>query len=463
MQTVQPHTHMTRTTCMAAVGVLAVCLSSITAASVSAQNRPAIQALGPVLSTSSEISGSITNIRALPGGLLLVNSRTARQVLLMDSTFTVLKVVADSTPGSPNPYGAQGGSLIAYRGDSTLFVDPSSLSMLVIDPDGNITRVMSVPRSQDAMMLTVGGLGVGGAQYSNGHLVYRGMPMQRITGGSPMSSGGAAMAIPDTMPILRVNLQTRVVDTLGFIRSPRVNTSFNRGDDGSIHISIEVNPLPTVDEWAVTSNGDVALVRGRDFHIDWIRADGQSVSSPKIQFDWKRLTDEDKVNLIDSVKAIRDREAAANPNPDQERAMVSAFSSVLGAGATAGAGATGGPVPTMRIQVRAADAGGGGSSAQISAPVVTYVSPSDLPDYQPPFFATSVRPDADGNIWIQTIPTKPEPAGTVFDVINSNGEATARILIPEGRRLVGFGPGGVVFLANATGSSTTLERARVIQ
>ena len=143
--------------------------------------------------------------------------------------------------------------------------------------------------------------------------------------------------------------------------------------------------------------------------------------------------------------------------------MVSAFSSVLGAGATAGAGATGGPVPTMRIQVRAADAGGGGSSAQISAPVVTYVSPSDLPDYQPPFFATSVRPDADGNIWIQTIPTKPEPAGTVFDVINSNGEATARILIPEGRRLVGFGPGGVVFLANATGSSTTLERARVIQ
>jgi hypothetical protein len=51
-------------------------------------------------------------------------------------------------------------------------------------------------------------------------------------------------------------------------------------------------------------------------------------------------------------------------------------------------------------------------------------------------------------------------------VINSKGEVTERVLVPEGRQILGFGPGGVVYLAEraAPGAATPftkIERARV--
>jgi hypothetical protein len=441
--------------------ILALTSLSLTAAStLSAQpgtstSRPAIRPLGAVAATSAEPLGLVNNIRALPGGKLLVNDMTGRRVLLMDSTFAVLKVVADTTPGNPNSYGGGVASLIAFRGDSTLFVDAQSLSMLVIDSNGEVARVMSVPRAQDAMMLAAGGIGAS-AFYSNGHLVYRGMPNIRmnIVNGTPQMG-----AMPDTMPITRVNLQTRVVDTVGYVKIPISLPNITRSDDGKISVNIEVNPLPVVDEWAVTPNGDVAFVRGRDYHVDWVDANGSRRSSPKMAFDWKRLTDEDKAKFVDSVKTLIDKQAAANPG--QGAAMATAFGNMMGGGG-------GGGAPRVQMMIRAdggpPGAGGPTRAPQVSAPKINVVSPSQLPDYQPPFFATSTRADADGNLWVLTIPTKPQPAGSVYDVINGQGEVTERVLIPDGRRVLGFGPGGAVYLAKqvteGTTTTTTIERAR---
>jgi hypothetical protein len=419
-------------------------------------SRPAIRPLGAVASTSAEPLGLVNNIRALPGGKLLVNDMSGRRVLLMDSTFKVLKVVADTTPGNPNSYGGGVASLIAFRGDSTLFVDAQSLSMLVIDSNGEVARVMSVPRAQDAMMLAAGGIGAG-AFYSNGHLVYRGMPNIRmnVVNGTPQMG-----AMPDTMPITRVNLQTRVVDTVGYVKIPISLPNITRSDDGKISVNIEVNPLPIVDEWAVMPNGDIAFVRGRDYHVDWVDASGSRRSSPKMAFDWKRLTDEDKAKFVDSVKTLLDKQAAANPG--QGAAMATAFGNMMGGGGGGGA-----PRVQMRIRADGGPPGAGGPTRapQVTAPKINVVSPSQLPDYQPPFFATSTRADADGNLWVLTIPTKPQPAGSVYDVINGKGEVTERVLIPEGRTVLGFGPGGVVYLAKraaeGTTTATTIERARV--
>jgi len=425
------------------------------ASAAGAQARPPIRQLGAMHASTSDSLGMVNNVRALPGGRLLINDASSRRVLLVDSTFKLISIVADSTSSTANAYGPRSGSLIAFRGDSTLFVDAASLSMLVIDPAGKIGRVMSVPRSQDAMMLAAGGLGTG-AYYSNGYLVYRGMPgfrMQMGPGGTPTMP-----SIADTMAIVRVNVQSRAVDTVGFIKIPKTNTNMSRSDDGKISISIEVNPLPVVDDWVVTSNGDVALIRGKDYHIDWMSPDGTHRSSPKIAFDWKRLTDEQKVALIDSVKAIRDRAAAANPG--QGNSMAAAFGAALGMGGAAGGAA---PQMLMSLDVRAG-AGGpprGGGAPQIMAPQINYVSPTELPDYQPAFFATSAKADDDGNIWVRTIATKPIPGGAVYDVINGKGEVVDRVQIPENRTIVGFGQGGVVVLAARDGTTTKLERARV--
>jgi hypothetical protein len=429
----------------------AMALGAISTVAAGAQSRPAIRPLGPTVATTVDSLGMVTNLRALPGGRVLVNDVVSRRVLLLDSAMKLISVVADSTPSTANAYGPRGGALIPFRGDSTLFVDPASLSMLVIDPQGKLGRTMSVPRSQDAMMIASGL----GAYYSNGYLVYRGMPnvQMRMTG-APGAGGTPQVEVPDSMPLVRVNLQTRVLDTVTFTKIAKTRPIISRNDD-KISVAIEINPLPIVDEWVVTSSGDIAIVRGKDFHVDWLGTDGQRRSSPKVAFDWKRLTDDDKTRLADSVSKILEKQFSAGSAGGN--ALQQGFQSAMGGGMGGGA-----PV-TMRFEMRAGDGapGGGGPvrAPQMTQPKLMVVPASELPDYQPAFLATSARADLDGNIWILTIPTKPQPAGAVYDILNKDGQAVDRVLIPEGRTILGFGPGGVVYLAVREGPASAIGAA----
>jgi hypothetical protein len=282
------------------------------------------------------------------------------------------------------------------------------------------------------------------------------MPQIQMRG---MGGPGAAPSppeIPDTMPILRVDLETRLTDTVAYVKMPRPKMDVSRDEStGRMSVSMTVNPLPTVDEFAVTADGSIALIRGRDYHVDWVRPDGAKESSAKMPFDWRRLTDEDKVTFMDSLKAARERNLAAMPaqagqgpqasssvtaTPDggQRREMI-----MIGPGPGGGAGAAAAPGP-MGMNMRNAN----------------FVPASELPDYQPPFFSGTARADMDGNVWIQTIPTKAFTGGPVYDVVNGKGELIDRVQVPKDRSIVGFGTGGIVYLAAREGGKTTLERAR---
>jgi hypothetical protein len=293
----------------------------------------------------------------------------------------------------------------------------------------------------------------------NGKLIYRaqaqigfGAGGQRtITiGGSPGGGSGGIPPIPeipDSAPVLRIDLATRVVDTLGFIRTPKIKMDVQRDDNGNVRMSSMINPLPTVDDWAMTPDGSVAFVRGKDYHVDWINPDGTKASSPKIPFDWQRMTDEDKAAFIDSLKAAREKQAAAAPT------------AVLPNGAAPAPSAGGGP----NIQIFGGPAGAGGGPPRGGLPQFqqSFIPASDLPDYKPPFFAGSTRADTEGNLWVRTIPTSAVAGGPVYDVINRKGELVDRVQIPANRTIVGFGPGGAVFMVNRDGTSVTIERASV--
>jgi hypothetical protein len=92
---------------------------------------------------------------------------------------------------------------------------------------------------------------------------------------------------------------------------------------------------------------------------------------------------------------------------------------------------------------------------------VNFVDPSELPDYKPAFFAGSLRVDSRGNLWIRTIPTKAFPGGPVYDVIDRQGALVERVQIPEGRTIVGFGPGDTVYLSVREGRVSYLEKASI--
>ena len=86
---------------------------------------------------------------------------------------------------------------------------------------------------------------------------------------------------------------------------------------------------------------------------------------------------------------------------------------------------------------------------------------SDLPDYRPPFANGAVRADADGNLWIRTIPLKPTPGGLVYDIVSRQGELTDRLQLPPGYSLVGFGKGRVVYLSMRDASGVHVARVRL--
>jgi hypothetical protein len=435
---------------------------AVLATSAFAQQRPPIRQLGAVTAASTEKFANVSSVRALANGSILVNDVPGRRVLMFDPALSKFTVVADSTSATANAYGGRIGSLIAYRGDSSIFVDPSSVSMLIIDPAGKVARVVAIPRAQDANTL---GTAAGNAAFdAQGRLVYR----AALSFGGPGAggtrtiiagpgSGTATPAIPqipeppDSAFVVRIDLATRKLDTVGVIRTPKIKLETKTDDRGGISISSLINPLPVVDDWVVTSNGSVAFVRGKDYHVDFVNADGSKVSAPKIPFDWQRMTDEDKAAFIDSVKAARERQGANAPTP------------VIGAPGGGGGGGGGG-APNVQIFIGPGGPGGGpggGPRPNVGAPQFNFIPASELPDYKPPFFSGAAKADLEGNVWVRTIPTSAIAGGPVYDVINGKGELVDRVQSPVSRTIIGFGPNGAVYLLNRDGATATIEKASV--
>jgi hypothetical protein len=364
-----------------------------------------------------------------------------------------MRIVVDSASGGESAYGGRPGGLIAYRGDSTLFLDPVALSMLVIDPAGKIVRVMAAPRPSDAPFLVGGPFGNPGFD-ARGRLVYRGVFRPAFTPPQPGQSF-VPPPQPDTAALVRFDLATRKLDTLGFFRVPKLNVQMSQDANGGMRMTTVVNPLPLVDDWAVMSDGTVAIVRGREYRVEFFNADGTRTLADKIPHDWQRLSEADKVAFVDSSRALFERQRAPGGG------------NVVSGGAPPGAPpASGGGPPQVvtTFQIGPGGAAPGGASAPPTGPITvrpTFVDPSELPDYKPVFGNGAVRADADGHVWVRTIATKPLPGGAVYDVIDRSGKLVDRIQVPTGTTIAGFGVGGVVYLGVRDASGIHLQRTRV--
>jgi hypothetical protein len=429
-------------------------------AALAAQQPPAVRLIAAPSASTKPLLGAPVAIRQLPNGGVLVNDILKRQLVLFDPTLANATIVADSVEGGANSYGTRPGGLIPYLGDSTLFVDPAGLSMFVIGPTGAIARVASVPRSQDAVTLGSNIMGFP-ALDAKGRIVYRSAGGgQRITMTRQQNTNGAAQTglpfalpdPPDTVALVRIDPSSRKFDTAGFYKIPKMKLNFNQSEKG-MSVTPEINPMPVVDDWAVLSDGSVAIVRGRDYHVDWINADGSVTSSPKIPFDWQRLTDEDKTAVIDSAKAAVDASSALAGGPTGVAAKAAAV-----AGADGGRGnmvVMGFSVGGDGVRTSTSTSGGPGMQP-------TFVSINELPDYRPPFGgAGAVRADADDNVWVRTSAKRAGAiAGPIYDVIDRKGDIIDRVQVPAGRTIIGFGKGGVVYMLARDDKSAWLERTK---
>jgi hypothetical protein len=445
---------------------------------------PELRPLTRVLSRSTESLGSIATAVPLPGGRVLVNDILQRRVVMFDSTLTQVAVVADTTPATGNAYGARGGGLIGFRGDSALFIDPVSLSMMTVNATGELTTIRAVPRAQEVNAFT-GAQGRPGFD-SKGRLVYRGVPRPRFGGANARPSVGNFVIpeLPDSAPIVRLDMGTRTIDTASSIKFNRPDVKVSQGADGRISVQTRTNPFPMIDEWALLSDGTVAVIRGHDFHIERLHPDGRVTSSAKLPFEWQKLDEDAKLFLLDSARTALEKQ-----REEAQRLIAAGGAGAFFAGGGAdmfmGGGMGGGPVG-MSISV-GGGAGGGGppqrggqgggqagggqggrggagggaggpGGANFQLPAVQLVDPVDLPDYRPPFTPNAAIGDLDGNLWVRTTAVAGD-LGPIYYVIDAKDQIVDRVQLPPGRILSGFGPGGTLYLAvRDTAGKTYLER-----
>jgi hypothetical protein len=426
-----------------------------------AQALPPVRPLGSVVRISpSDVFGSVTAVRPLPGGRVLVNDLVRRQLLLLDSTFATQAVIADTTAATANAYSGRTAGLLPFRGDSTLFIDPQSLSMLVIDGAGKVARVMAVPRPSDAPFMVGGPFGTPGFD-SKGRIVYRGFTRPNLPpppSGGELSTAPRIPEQPDSAPILRVALATRALDTASFFKIPKTRANVVQTDRG-ISVTMMMNPMPVVDDWTLLPDGTLAVVRGADYHVDWLAPDGARTSIGKIPFEWQRMSDDAKQTFLDSAKT------AMEANRARAVATTGGGNAAMMGPPGGGAGGGGGGMIVMRFDGPGAPSvGAGGGPAPttggmpMSMPAITMVPISDLPDYRPAFGTGATRADLDGNLWIRT--SKIANGGPVYDVVNRQGVLIDRVAFPFGRVIAGFGP-GVIYMGVRDDKGARLELARM--
>jgi hypothetical protein len=89
--------------------------------------------------------------------------------------------------------------------------------------------------------------------------------------------------------------------------------------------------------------------------------------------------------------------------------------------------------------------GGGPSSMPIFETLT--VAPSEVPDFPPPFVVRSTRVDLEDRIWLLERANVGSKDPLIYDVIDRTGQIVDRVRMPPNAAILGFGPGGSVYLS----------------
>jgi hypothetical protein len=339
---------------------------------------------------------------------------------VLDSTFTRVTVWSDTTGTTKHNYQREA-VIIPVAGDSSVMIDNQTGALVMIDPQGNFGRVFALPKSADAEAVMISTVYGGAAIDPQGRLVHTGRWGPLATP-NPGCSDTKPAITADSVPLVRANFESRSVDTVARVRISMIAAELvpapNRGPNcWAWRPRADVLPLHG-DQWAVLSDGTIAIVREQDYHIDWIAPNGSMTSTPKMPFDWRAITAEEKQRMFDSVTKIVDSITALRPIPPN-------------------------------------------APAGFRFPRRPVVPPAEIPDYYPPIRLGSMKVDFDGNLWIPPSTSRDARGGLLYDVVNRRGEVIERVQLPAGRAIASFVPGGRVVLRASEGNRVVVELAKV--
>jgi hypothetical protein len=220
----------------------------------------------------------------------------------------------------------------------------------------------------------------------------------------------------DSGAVIRWDKAAAKFDTVAKTRLGEVKVS-SSGGANQRNVSMRPVPYSPEDVWSAALDGRIAMVRAADYHLEWIPSGGAVVRGPP-----------------NSVKPVPVRDAEKREFAADMRNGVSMQVSMQDGKMTTRMG-RGGP------------AGADGDK----------IPDLEWPASKPAFRAVRVAPN--GDAWVER--SVAANAAREYDVFGADAKMKSRVILPAGRRLVGFGK-GVVYLREVTADELSyLERYKV--
>lgn len=349
-------------------------------------------------------SNAVT-IQELPDGRAVVGDAKDRRLFLVDFGRNTSTQLGRQGSG-PNEY-ASIGSLSRLAGDTVVMVDFVGRRLVMISPQGTLagTRPLdltgSLPLPGETPPADAATI-VGGPRYMD------------ALGGLYFTISyfdGEARSVRPVAVIARFD--------------PKSATSRRAAPVQMWYPDLSARwraPFLSQDVWAVAMDGRIARVVPRDYHVEWYRNDSLMSRGPSVAVAPVRVTEADR-------QAYRTERAEAG---------------------AAGARMSGPP----------------GANRPSSTPPPSStpgLTDADFPRVKPPFLegfvgdAAQVTPE--GELWVTRAGALGDTV-TRVDVFDGAGRRTREIVLPSGRRVLGFGRGVVFLIRTDEDGQQWLERYR---
>jgi hypothetical protein len=333
--------------------------------------------------TLPEAMSRVAGLRELSDGRLIVSDITEQSVSRVDFTNGTVTTLGRRGAG-PGEY-EMPGELFDLPGDSTLLLDRANQRISTVLPDGRISDVTRPLRGPNGWPLMLRAVDARGQFYFD------------LAG--IMMPGLEETAAKGMAPIYRWDPNTDVLDSVGVVKFPPLTPGGGPGLAGprgrggvNVRVSIGGEPYRGRDEWGVLPDGRIAVARFEDYHVEWIGPNGVAARGPAVRYAPVPVTQAEKDAwadqmasrglIIQEVNGRRTTTRPPRPDPDQQ----------------------------------------------------------EWPEVMPPFLNGSVRVTPEGEVWVRRAAPVKERRAT-HDVFDSHGRLVRQVILPENRRLVGFGKG----------------------
>jgi hypothetical protein len=355
----------------------------------------------------------ITGVRELRDGRVIVADGREKRVHLIDFKAGSTRIGREGA--GPGEIG-QPMAIVALPGDSSAIWDGTNVRYILIHPDGKSGRDFRLdPSGGGSAMMGLSVRPVPRGTDARGNIYFQ---------GSPFRIDAAKGLVPsDTSAVIRYDRAALRLDTIAHIRLAKGTGAVRAQPDGSTQITMGgANPLEPRDEWAVLPDGKVVIVRGADYHLEFVTPGGSRTSGPAIPFE--------RISVTDAVKAMVEEQR------ERQRRLA------IGSGG-----------------------GRGGAPAGSTAPSAPPLRPlENWPEVMPAFQANAViaRPlGASAQIWVMRV-QRPGPADfPQYDVFDTTGKIVARVTLPKLGRLIGFGAGTAYVIRTDEDDLQYLQRFRI--